>query len=432
MRISIANAPAPIIPGTNLADGRGPASGYRLGETEDYYFEPTCPEPVADFDWDPATICPTTTVYFWDQSTGSPTSWSWDFDDGSAGSTAQNPTHVFPGVGTYDVTLTVSNTCGTDSITKQVVVVDCPDDEEEYDIWIKDSAADDGSVPQASPWWISPDIWVRNSDDNGTVHQNPVAGTTNYIYVKVRNRLTTPVENITVNVYWANAALGLTWPGSFNLANSFVVASLAGGGEVVQSVPWNTPYSIGHFCLRVRGDAPKDPIGSGPDTKVPVSYPPNNNNIAQKNLNVFNFPEVKECGFYTSTVYTEVVYFDAQNKDSPEQVDIVIDSSDFPLGGTGKIILDPGSLWGDWASLTNFVEVDSTLVPTAFPASMNDVQMAASETVRMTMTVGAEIDVAFTIDIEELIDDVSVGGIQYVRDMPRCVYLPVILKNLSP
>ena len=39
-------------------------------------------------------------------------SWNWDFGDGSAGSTEQNPTHVFPDYGTYDVTLAVTDDDG--------------------------------------------------------------------------------------------------------------------------------------------------------------------------------------------------------------------------------------------------------------------------------------------------------------------------------
>lgn len=35
--------------------------------------------------------------------------YSWDFGDGSATSSSQNPTHTFPGVGTYNVTLTVTD-----------------------------------------------------------------------------------------------------------------------------------------------------------------------------------------------------------------------------------------------------------------------------------------------------------------------------------
>lgn len=44
------------------------------------------------------------------------TSYLWDFGDGTT-STLENPTHTYPGPGTYFVTFTVTNQCGTDVVT---------------------------------------------------------------------------------------------------------------------------------------------------------------------------------------------------------------------------------------------------------------------------------------------------------------------------
>ncbi len=61
-------------------------------------------------------------VSFTDTSTGSPTSWSWNFGDGGT-STLQNPTHTYAAAGTYNVVLTVSNAGGTSApATKSVTV----------------------------------------------------------------------------------------------------------------------------------------------------------------------------------------------------------------------------------------------------------------------------------------------------------------------
>jgi PKD repeat protein len=57
------------------------------------------------------------TVKFTDTSTGTPTSWLWDFGDGGT-SPEQNPTHIYTAEGTYAVKLTVSNSLGTDSEEK--------------------------------------------------------------------------------------------------------------------------------------------------------------------------------------------------------------------------------------------------------------------------------------------------------------------------
>ncbi len=51
-------------------------------------------------------------VSFTDQSTNSPTNWSWDFGDGSS-STLQNPQHIYSSEGAYTVTLTASNSHGS-------------------------------------------------------------------------------------------------------------------------------------------------------------------------------------------------------------------------------------------------------------------------------------------------------------------------------
>ena len=57
-------------------------------------------------------------VSFIDTSTGSPTSWLWDFGDGKT-STLQNPTHVYGEMGGYTVTLIVKNAAGSSTISKE-------------------------------------------------------------------------------------------------------------------------------------------------------------------------------------------------------------------------------------------------------------------------------------------------------------------------
>jgi PKD repeat protein len=73
--------------------------------------------PVADFSVDSISGPVPVTVHFIDQSLNSPTSWLWDFGDGST-STEQNPTHVYSDIGEYAVSLTVSNSVGSDDEIK--------------------------------------------------------------------------------------------------------------------------------------------------------------------------------------------------------------------------------------------------------------------------------------------------------------------------
>lgn len=56
-------------------------------------------------------------VTFTDESTGSPTSWKWDFGDGT-NSTEKNPVHTYNSSEQYPVTLTEKNNtyCGTKTV----------------------------------------------------------------------------------------------------------------------------------------------------------------------------------------------------------------------------------------------------------------------------------------------------------------------------
>jgi PKD repeat protein len=61
------------------------------------------------------------TVTFTDLSTEDPTSWSWDFGDGSF-STEQNPVYTYAANGTYNVCLTATNDIGSNTGCEAVVI----------------------------------------------------------------------------------------------------------------------------------------------------------------------------------------------------------------------------------------------------------------------------------------------------------------------
>ena len=61
-------------------------------------------------------------VAFNDTSSGGPTSWAWNFGDGSDNSTLQHPTHLFTSTGTYNVILTATNSDGSNTATKTITI----------------------------------------------------------------------------------------------------------------------------------------------------------------------------------------------------------------------------------------------------------------------------------------------------------------------
>ncbi len=89
-----------------------------LTHGEVWSFTTSPPPPVAEFSASPTSGYRPLLVSFTDLSTGSITSWAWDFDNDSVvDATVQNPTHVYNTAGTYTVTLTVTGPGGSDTQT---------------------------------------------------------------------------------------------------------------------------------------------------------------------------------------------------------------------------------------------------------------------------------------------------------------------------
>jgi len=89
-------------------------------KTEKDYISVTgdIPPPVAMFEATPLSGSAPLTVQFTDLSIGPPTSYAWDFGDGGT-STEANPSHVYSAGGTYTVKLTVKNSGGSHTMTRE-------------------------------------------------------------------------------------------------------------------------------------------------------------------------------------------------------------------------------------------------------------------------------------------------------------------------
>ena len=134
------------------------------------------------------------------------------------------------------------------------------------DLYVKDNPADTGSGSSTGPFWTSPDLWVRNSQDGGTSDLPTIRGQDNYIYIRVRNKGSQPYSNVTVNFFIANfEALvpgteflyPVDWaPGGF-LGSVTIpnVPAASGGldGEAIANVKWLAslipPATGWHPCL---------------------------------------------------------------------------------------------------------------------------------------------------------------------------------------
>lgn len=77
--------------------------------------------PIANFTANPTTGVAPLLVQFTDSSTGTITSWAWNFGDGAT-SSAQNPSHTYNNPGTFTTTLTVSNSGGSNTKNATITV----------------------------------------------------------------------------------------------------------------------------------------------------------------------------------------------------------------------------------------------------------------------------------------------------------------------
>lgn len=112
---------------TGCDEPKGQICIFTLGKDEDdhgvsarFDLAPV-PAPVANFSWIPLSPTTNQSVQFTDTSMGPPTSWLWNFGDGTT-STLQNPTHSYSNAGRYDISLTVTNAAGRDTTARSITV----------------------------------------------------------------------------------------------------------------------------------------------------------------------------------------------------------------------------------------------------------------------------------------------------------------------
>lgn len=150
------------------------------------------------------------------------------------------------------------------------------------DLWIRDAPADPGADLWTGAFWDSPDLWVRNRDDGGLIHQPPEYGQDNWFHARVRNRGSGTASHFVVT-FQVKEYVGT----QFEYPRDFLppIAASAGfelapGGAMVLKARWPkalVPRPGTHGCLLAavlaRGDHPSA-----------ARRVWEHNNLAQKNL----------------------------------------------------------------------------------------------------------------------------------------------------
>ena len=167
------------------------------------------------------------------------------------------------------------------------------------DLYIKDNDADTGLGTSTGTFWVSPDFWVRNIDDNGPVHQTTIRGQSNWIHARVRNRGSQTYNNVTVNFYLAN--FGTLVPGTeFLYPLDWNPQGFLGSATI--SVPATSGSTEGTAIAKIEWTADKIPTGAGWHPcllceVIPMEVEPSrlhhvfeNKKLAQRNITIIDAP----------------------------------------------------------------------------------------------------------------------------------------------
>ncbi|GLZ85953.1 hypothetical protein Pres01_20040 [Metapseudomonas resinovorans] len=153
------------------------------------------------------------------------------------------------------------------------------------DLWLRDDAADPGGNDWPGRFWDSPDLWIRNRDDDGLEHQNLEYGQDNWIHARVRNRSATAIARHLVVSFNVKQYAGsqFTYPADFLPAVTAAAAFDLGPGEsriIKARLPRSAIPPVGsHPCLLASVFARFDRPQAG-------RHVWEQNNLAQKNLTV--------------------------------------------------------------------------------------------------------------------------------------------------
>lgn len=164
--------------------------------------------PAANFSFAPQGPVMGNAVQFTDSSTGTPTSWAWNFGDPASGgsntSTAQNPSHTFAAAGGYNVSLTATNASGSNTVQKSVTVsaggpIPC--------------VADAQTLCLNNGRFAVTTQWTRTDNTTGQGNAIPLTGDSGYFWFFDASNIEAVVKVLNGcginNAYWVFAA-GLT------------------------------------------------------------------------------------------------------------------------------------------------------------------------------------------------------------------------------
>lgn len=120
-------------------------------------------------------------------------------------------------------------------------------------------------IPHGTPRWASMAVWTVPGPDPLGPPGPPIAGQPCYVWARVLNKGNTPVQNATVNFYWARPGVGSDRTTATRIGSSYVSLCYPDESDVLCLTPWVPPFiHAGHACLWVEVFHPSlDPLPPG-------------------------------------------------------------------------------------------------------------------------------------------------------------------------
>lgn len=166
------------------------------------------------------------------------------------------------------------------------------------DVFIEDGRG--GEYQYQAAYSNNQSIWNRRSADGGTSHQEPIAGATNFAYVRIKNRGTVVAQNVRVRGFHHKEGGATVYPTDFQpLGTSELAAgTLEPGGQeqkVIGPFAWiPVADSLGHDSLMMvvsaEGDASNIDHFTESESIAEWRLVPNDNNIGLRKV----FPVASE------------------------------------------------------------------------------------------------------------------------------------------
>lgn len=167
-----------------------------------------------------------------------------------------------------------------------------PGDPPEQDVYIDDGRS--GEYEFQDVHWNTTTIWNRHNPDGVDLHENPVLGSTNFAYVKIKNRGTQTATGVILRGFHCKPTAGLLWPTDLQpMATSEInvgtISGINAEEKVVGPFRWTpTINGHGHDCMLMILSSNQDPANVDNLTSGEVMQEwrlvPNDNNIAQRNV----------------------------------------------------------------------------------------------------------------------------------------------------